>query len=123
MKELIDNYKDIILKKYFCFEGRAGRKEFWLFFLANFIIGLILSFIPVLGWILQGIYSLAILLPGLGVAARRLHDTGKSGWLQLLGLIPFIGWIIVLILCALEGHKEANQYGEAPACGCGCEQK
>ena len=118
--EFVDNFKNIITTKYFCFEGRADRKEFWMFFLANFIVSMILSVIPKVGPILQTVYGLAILLPYLGVTARRLHDTGKSGWFQLLCLIPGIGFIIVLILCALEGQKEANQYGEAPACGCGC---
>ena len=120
--ELITNYQNIITKKYFCFEGRAGRKEFWMFFLANFIVSLILSFIPKVGPILQLVYNLAVLLPNLSVFARRLHDTGKSGWLQLLALIPVVGFLIVLILCALEGQKEANQYGApvAEGCDCGC---
>ena len=113
---LIDNYKDIITKKYFCFEGRASRKEFWMFFLANFIVNTIRGFIPGrAGMIIQGVYSLAILLPFLSVIARRLHDTGRSGWMQLLAFIPFVGVLIVIILCALEGQKEANQYGEVPA--------
>ena len=118
---LVDNYKDMITKKYFCFEGRASRKEFWMFFLANFIVTTILGFIPGrVGMIIQAVYSLAILLPFLGVTARRLHDTGRSGWMMLLAFIPFVGALIVIILCALEGQKEANQYGEVPACGCCC---
>ena len=125
---LINNYKDIITKKYFCFEGRAGRKEFWMFFLANVIINAILGCIPgKAGMIVQAIYSLAVLLPYLGVFARRFHDRGQSGWMQLLALIPFVGVIIVLILCALEGQTEANQYGapvaEGCGCGCGCEEQ
>ena len=120
---LLDNFVNIVTKKYFCFEGRAGRKEFWMFFLANFIITTILSVIPKAGPILQAVYSLAILLPYLGVTARRLHDTGRSGWMMLLALIPFVGVIIVIILCALEGQKEANQFGEPAACCCCCEEK
>ena len=54
-----------------------------------------------------------LLLPTLSVTARRLHDRGKSGWLQLLSLIPIIGGIIVLVLCIPEGDAEGNQYGEA----------
>ena len=118
---LINNFKDIITKKYFCFEGRAGRKEFWMFFLANIIINAILGCIPGKpGMIVQVIYSLAILLPYLGLFARRLHDIGRSGWMQLLALIPFVGVIIVLILCALEGQKEANKFGAPVAEGCCC---
>jgi len=126
-QSFIENYKDIVTKKYFCFEGRADRKEFWMFFLANFIINFILGFIPgTVGMIISGVYGLAILLPFIGLVARRLHDTGRSGWMQLLGLIPFVGVIIVIILCALEGQKEANQYGAPVAggcCCCGCEEK
>ena len=110
---IIENFKTILTKKYFCFEGRAGRAEFWYWFLACVIINIVLGigdkFIgkP----ILAGLFSLATLLPYLGVAARRLHDTGKSGWLLLLGLIPFVGFIIVLLLCIPEGQKADNQYG------------
>ena len=121
---LVNNFIEIITKKYFCFEGRASRKEFWMFFLALVIINAIVNVIarvaPAVGGILSLIVFLAFLLPTLGAAARRLHDTGKSGWMQLLALIPFVGGIIVLVLCALEGQKEANQYGEVPACGCCC---
>lgn len=123
---LIENFKDIVTKKYFCFEGRAGRKEFWMFFLANVIINAILGCIPgKAGMIVQAIYSLAVLLPYLGVFARRFHDRGQSGWMQLLALIPFVGVIIVLILCALEGQKEENQFGApvAEGCCCCCENK
>ena len=118
-KKLIDNAKAIITQKYFCFEGRAGRKEFWMWILAVFIVNFILGLIPgKVGMILSAIFSLAILLPSLGVTARRFHDLGKSGWMQLLGLIPFVGGLIVLILCIPEGSKEAHAYG-APCCAAG----
>ena len=113
---IVDNFKEIVTKKYFCFEGRAGRAEFWQFVLATFIIGFVLGIVDaVIGiQILSGLFSLAILLPSLGCTARRLHDVGKSGWFQLLGLIPVIGGIIVLVLCIPEGDKEANAFGAAP---------
>ena len=114
-QELIENCKTIVTKKYFCFEGRAGQKEFWMWVLAAFVISAILGIIPKVGNILSGIFCLAVLLPSLGVTARRLHDLGKSGWFQLLGLIPVVGGLIVLILCIPEGSKEANAYG-APCC-------
>ena len=111
-QDLIANTKMIVTQKYFCFEGRAGRKEFWMWVLAVFIVNFILGLIPgKVGMILSAIFSLAILLPSLGVTARRLHDVGKSGWMQLLGLIPFVGGLIVLILCIPEGSKESNAYG------------
>ena len=80
-KKVIENFKTIVTKKYWCFEGRAGREEFWYFFLANLAIGIVLGIIG--GLIkfphLNSLYSLAVLLPNLGVGARRLHDIGKSG--------------------------------------------
>jgi len=113
-QDLIANTKMIVTQKYFCFEGRAGRKEFWMWVLAAFIVSFVLGVIPKVGNILSGLFSLAILLPSLGVTARRLHDLGKSGWMQLLCLIPVVGGLIVLILCIPEGDKESNAYG-APA--------
>lgn len=110
-KDLIENTKTIITKKYFCFEGRAARKEFWMWVLVIFVLNLIFNFIPKIGGILSLILALGTLLPSLGVTARRLHDLGKSGWMQLLGLIPFVGGVIVLVLCIPEGSKEANAYG------------
>jgi len=110
-QDLIENTKTIITKKYFCFEGRAGRKEFWMWILVIFALNFIFNLIPKIGCILSLVLILGTLLPCLGVTARRLHDLGKSGWLQLLGLIPFVGGLIVLILCIPEGSKEANAYG------------
>ena len=122
-KTLIDNAKDIVTKKYFCFDGRANRAEFWQWFLAvvivNFVLGILDSAI-IHKPILQGLFSLAILLPYLGVTARRLHDRGKSGWLQLIALIPIVGFIIVLIMCIPEGDAGENKYGAAASCGCCC---
>jgi len=64
--------------------------------------------------ILGAIYGLAVLLPYLGVGARRLHDTGRSGWWLLLLLIPFIGWVVLLIFYVLESQAGENQYGPSP---------
>ena len=115
VKEMIENFKSILTGKYFCFDGRADRKEFWLFVLAALLVNIVLSIIDgIIGIrILSGLFSLAILLPMLGITARRLHDVGKSGWVQLLALIPIIGGIIVLVLCIPVGQPEANVYGEA----------
>ncbi len=121
-KTIIDNFKDILTKKYFCFDGRAGRGEFWQWILVCFIINVVLG---ILGDIIKipyltAIFALVTLLPGLGVTARRLHDRGKSGWLQLIGLIPIIGALIVLIMCIPEGDAGENKYGAAASCGCCC---
>ncbi len=105
-----------VLQKYAVFDGRAKRPEYWLFMLIHVIISIILGLIPlVLDWFLvvEVVYFLALLVPVLAVGARRLHDSGKSGWLQLILLIPLIGWIIVIILMALPSDDE-NQYGPRP---------
>lgn len=113
MEEIINNFKTIITGKYICFDGRAGRGEFWRFILVSVVVSTIWGFIPKAGQILQFLWTLALLLPTLGVTARRLHDRGKSGWLQLLALIPVIGGIIVLVLCIPEGDAGENKYGAA----------
>ena len=109
-----------VLKKYAVFSGRARRKEFWMFVLFNFIIGMvlgILSNIPGLGIvfiIISSLYSLAVLIPGIAVCVRRMHDTNRSGLLLLLGLIPLAGAIILLIFTLQEGTSGDNQYGANP---------
>jgi uncharacterized membrane protein YhaH (DUF805 family) len=91
-----------------------------MFALANFIVCIIFSIlinIPILKilfWIAYFLYGLAILIPTIAVCIRRLHDTSKTGWLMLLCLIPVVGGVIVLVLCALEGTPGENQYGPEP---------
>ena len=122
MSGIIENFKNILTKKYFCFEGRADRAEFWMWVLVCFVINIVLGIVDgIIGIrILSGLFALAVLLPWLGVAARRLHDTGRSGWLLLLGLIPVVGGIILLVFCILEGQKGANAYGPDPRGGENC---
>jgi uncharacterized membrane protein YhaH (DUF805 family) len=111
-----------VLKKYVVFDGRAGRPEFWYFTLFNVIIYVVLSIIDsAIGMrstsvgLLSGLYILAVFLPSLGVAIRRLHDTDRSGWWVLIELVPLVGGIILIVLCALEGTPGENQYGSKPA--------
>ena len=96
--------------KYADFNGRATRSEYWYFFLFNFIVGIVLGWIPFLGWLV----SLALLVPSLAVAWRRLHDIGKSGAFYLFILIPLVGWIFVLIWLCKETQPGDNQYGPQP---------
>ncbi|MDX6381746.1 MAG: hypothetical protein QOI57_2770 [Rubrobacteraceae bacterium] len=112
-----------VLKKYAVFSGRARRKEYWMFFLFNLIITLVLALIDSLTGtfssqaglgLLSGLYSLAVLIPSIAVTVRRLHDTGRSGWWILLGLIPIIGGIILLIFMVLDSEPGENQYGPNP---------
>ncbi len=104
------------LKKYAQFKGRANRAEFWYFVLFNFIIGVILGFIGGKNGFLRIIYSLLVLIPSLALGARRLHDIGKSGWWQLIALIPFLGGIWLIVLLAQKGDEGPNGYG-APSTG------
>ncbi|MFD8720709.1 uncharacterized membrane protein YhaH (DUF805 family) [Streptomyces sp. Ag109_O5-1] len=105
-----------VLKKYAVFSGRARRQEYWMFALFNIIATIVLAIVGrVIGFpALVAIYSLAVLLPGLGVAVRRLHDTGRSGWAILIGIIPLVGSIILLVWLASDGKPEDNQYGANP---------
>ena len=93
--------------KYAGFDGRASRSEFWWWVLFVFLVSVVTSFVSS---IISGLFSLAVLLPGIAVGARRLHDTDRSGWLQLIGLIPLIGWIVLIYWCVQEG-KEPNRFG------------
>lgn len=112
MNTAIAYIKRVFLEKYACFSGRANRAEFWYSYLFNFIVTTILGFIPgKVGMIIQIIWWLAVLLPTLGVAVRRLHDINKSGWLLLLSLIPIVGIIILIIWWCKEGDKAENQFG------------
>lgn len=99
------------LKKYADFGGRARRREFWTFTLANLLIMLILLSVRNS---LAGFYLLAILLPTIAVGVRRLHDVGKSGWMLLIALIPIIGWVWLLVLLATDSEEENNSFGANP---------
>ena len=109
-------YLDCIKSKYFCFSGRARRKEYWMFALVNFVITLILGFIDqtFTKGILQLVYGLAVLLPGLGVSVRRLHDIGKCGWWLLICLVPLVGPIVFLVFTCLDSKPGSNEYGPNP---------
>lgn len=125
---MIEYYKKVVFENYANFKGRARRSEYWYFALANgiisfllIIIGLIVGTIfadaitgVIIGYGLVMLYSLATLLPGLGVVVRRLHDVGKSGWFYFVALIPLVGPIWILILFCTEGNYGPNQYGNDP---------
>jgi len=98
--------------KYAEFAGRAARPEFWWFALFQFVVLTVLSMVS---GALYGIAALGLLLPGLAVGSRRLHDINKSAWLMLLWLIPVIGWILLIYWAAQPGDPAANSYGEPPS--------
>ncbi|MGI9264325.1 MAG: DUF805 domain-containing protein [Gammaproteobacteria bacterium] len=112
-----------VLRKYLVFEGRAQRAEYWYFVLFNIIFGIVLAIIdgifgslnPDTGMgLLSGIYSLAVLIPTIGVAIRRLHDTDRSGWWLLLALVPLIGGLVLLVFFILDGTPGSNRFGPNP---------
>ncbi len=106
-----------VMKNYITFDGRARRKEYWMFFLINIIILLVLSIVDGVLFggtaILSGIYALIQFLPQLAVSVRRLHDTDRSGWWILLGLIPIVGLVLLVFFC-LNGTPGSNRFGADP---------
>ncbi len=132
---LITAYKSMF-KKYAQFNGRSRRSEYWFASLANYILVMIvyaIMYIPmmvdivnygepsattagimgIVGLFLM-VYAFAILVPSLALSVRRLHDTGRSGWCLLLGLIPFVGGIIVFVFSVLDSQPGTNKYGPNP---------
>ncbi len=114
------NWYLAVLKNYVGFSGRAGRTEYWMFVLFNFIIWVALAILlaithSVFFYILLLLYVLATIVPGLAVAWRRMQDTGRNGLFILLGLIPFVGGIIVLVFMLLPGTPGPNEFGPEPS--------
>ena len=115
----LDNFKHTIMGNYANFKGRASRSEYWRFYGITIVIAGIFNVLSALVMdtalasvvgLISIVYNLAILLPSIGLAARRLHDIGKSGWMLLISLIPF-GIIYVIYLLAQKGDEGDNQYG------------
>ena len=106
-----------VWKKFAVFNGRAQRSEYWYFALFNAIVIVVLAIIDSSAStypLFVGVYFLAVLLPGLGVGVRRLHDTNRSGWWTLIGLIPLIGPIVLIVFYAQDSAPGANSYGISP---------
>ena len=128
-------YLKVMRDNYANFNGRARRKEYWMFTLFFFLITVVIYFLfALLAFFMAGdlinlmniewvpvvlgfsiiIYFLIHLVPSIAVTVRRLHDTGKSGWLYLLTIIPYIGSLIIFIFTVIEGDKGDNKYGPDP---------
>jgi uncharacterized membrane protein YhaH (DUF805 family) len=118
-------------RRYTDFQGRSRRTEYWMFFLFTFLVyavfeGLIAAvgggrlhpnIIGVLLSILLAVFVLGSMIPSIAVGVRRLHDTNRSGWFVLLGLIPLLGGIIVIVLMCLDGTAGENRFGPDPKQG------
>ena len=123
---MVDWWKKVFIENYANFEGRARRSEYWYYVLFNFIIvfgtmilgGLLALIIHpatfFIFYILLVLASIANFIPNLAVIVRRLHDTGKSGWYYLIGIIPLVGPILLLVALATEGDRGTNEYGSDP---------
>lgn len=128
---MFDWWKKAIIHNYTNFSGRARRKEYWYTALANIIILLPIYLLmlfsvfqmektgepSILFWVCYGLiilYGLAVFIPGLALIARRLHDTGRSGWYYLLAFIPFVGFIIILVFFVEDSKPGENKWGPNP---------
>ncbi|CAN5553844.1 DUF805 domain-containing protein [soil metagenome] len=98
------------LSNYATFSGRASRSEFWWFFLFQVLLSIAASMISDK---LNGLASLALLLPALAVGARRLHDIGRSGWWQLL-MISGIGFLVLIYWWVQPTADDVSSYGSSP---------
>ncbi|WP_431099223.1 DUF805 domain-containing protein [Polaromonas aquatica] len=105
-----------VMKNYFNIDGRARRTEYWMYFLVYIGIIILAGILDaIIGLGLVGLLvALGHLIPSITVGVRRLHDIGRSGWFLLIGLIPFIGWIILLYWAVKEGDPQDNAYGSNP---------
>ena len=102
------NFQDAIrtcFSKYADFSGRAMRSEYWWFFLFIVVVSVILSMISS---VLSGLFSLGVLVPSISAATRRLHDTNRSGWWQLICIVPLIGAIVLIVFVAQEGKPPSG---------------
>jgi uncharacterized membrane protein YhaH (DUF805 family) len=100
----------VCFAKYATFSGRASRSELWWFVLFLVLVSAACSIVSDK---LSAVFSIATLVPALAVTTRRLHDVDKSGWMQLIGLIPIVGFIVVIVWLCQEG-REPNRFGPAP---------
>lgn len=111
VKAGFDNYAN--------FNGRASRPEYWWWFLFAILVSIAANIIDaILGTgVLSILAGLALFLPGLAVGVRRLHDTNRSGWWLLIGLIPLIGLIVLIVFFVQDSDQGENQYGPSPVAG------
>lgn len=107
-----------VLKQYASSSGRSRRQEYWMFTLINTLVVIgILIVQGILGFkfpVLSFAYALAVLCPHINVAIRRLHDTNRSGWWLLIGIIPIIGAIVLLVFTVQDSQPGNNRFGPNP---------
>ena len=113
-KEFVACYLDA-WRKYFTFSGRATRKDYWGFFLINILVSALIGLVEVIigmdDLFISSLYSLAVICPNITLCTRRLHDVGKSGWWQIVSVIPLINFYLLYLLWIKPGKNEENKYG------------
>jgi uncharacterized membrane protein YhaH (DUF805 family) len=104
------------LSQYVGFSGRARRSEYWFFVLFAFLVSVAASVLDAAigGSVVSVLTSLALCLPSLAALVRRLHDTDRTGWWVLIGLVPFAGAIVLLVYACLDSQPFPNRYGPSP---------
>lgn len=115
------------LSKYVDFSGRARRSEYWYFALFSFLVGIVTNVIDAVigtdydgatsGGLVNTVAGLALFLPTLAAGVRRLHDTDRSGWWILIGLIPIVGWILIIVWFCTDSKAGDNRFGPNPKTG------
>ena len=109
--------------KYFQFQGRARRAEYWWFTLFNMLISIAITVVEIGAGLtdleatygpLSTLYLLALFFPTLALGVRRLHDIGRSGWWLLIGIIPLIGIVVLLIFVCTDSERGENAFGPSP---------
>lgn len=124
---IVENFRRIVTTQYVDFNGRTAREPFWYYVVAYVVLMIIASVLEnilfggpsIYGYAyrpspLTGLLTLALLLPSLGIAARRLHDIDRSAWWLLIGIIPIVGWIVLIYWYVQPGMAGANQFGGDP---------
>ncbi len=119
IEQIKDNFLNVLLNHYADFNGRARRSEYWYYTLVVVLISTVLSLLQrITGWglfsMISGLVSLAVLVPGLAVCWRRLHDIGKSGAYYFIVLIPIVGWILMIVWLCQDSQPGDNQFGPNP---------
>lgn len=117
MDQFIAAFRDAVQNNYANFEGRLGVGGYWRFVAVNILISIVVNILVTISsvfLVVAVIVWLALLIPGLAATVRRLHDTGKSGWFILIGLIPLVGLIVLIVWTVKEGDSDVNEYGAPP---------
>ncbi|MDE5903612.1 MAG: DUF805 domain-containing protein [Muribaculaceae bacterium] len=110
----------LFFQNYANFNGRASRSMYWWVVLFNFIVACAIGVIgaiigsETMAKFLDGIYTLAVLVPSLSIGVRRMHDIGKGGGWIFISLIPFVGWIWYIVLCCTDSEPYDNRFGPVP---------